>query len=280
MTTWPAVIEAEPALQIVLSEDELDSALAAIADFTDLKSPWTIGHSFGVADLVGAAATVFGLTDADATLARRAALVHDLGRLGISNKIWDKPGPLTPAELERVRLHPYLTERMLASSAALSELGAIAVQHHERLDGSGYPRGLSGNAIAPAGRILAAADAYHAMTEPRPHRAARTTEEAATEVRAGVREGLFDSDAADAVLRAAGHPARRRREWPAGLTSREVEVLSLLVRGLSNKEIAEQLVISRKTAGSHVEHIYAKIGVSNRARASLFAMKHGLMSAD
>jgi HD-GYP domain-containing protein (c-di-GMP phosphodiesterase class II) len=280
MTTWPAVIEAEPALQIVLSDDELDSALSAIADFTDLKSPWTIGHSRGVADLAAAAATVYGLSDGDATLTRRAALVHDLGRLGISNKIWDKPGPLTPAELERVRLHPYLTERMLASSAALSELGAIAVQHHERLDGSGYPRGLSGNAIAPAGRILAAADAYHAMTEPRPHRAARTAGEAATEVRTGVRQGLFDSDAADAVLRAAGHPARRRREWPAGLTSREVEVLRLLVRGLSNKEIAEQLVISRKTAGSHVEHIYAKIGVSNRARASLFAMKHGLMGAD
>ena len=280
VTTWTAVIEAEPALAIVLSDEGLDSALEAIADFTDVKSPWTIGHSRGVADLAGAAATIAGLQDADATLVRRAGLLHDLGRLGVSNSIWDKRGPLTAAELERVRLHPYLTERMLASSAALSELGAIAVQHHERLDGSGYPRGLSGNAIAPAGRILAAADAYHAMTEPRPHRDARTAVEAATELRAGVRQGLFDSDAADAVLRAAGHPARRRREWPAGLTSREVEVLRLLVRGLSNKEIAEQLVISRKTAGSHVEHIYAKIGVSNRARASLFAMKHGLMSTD
>ena len=126
--------------------------------------------------------------------------------------------------------------------------------------------------------MLAAADAYHAMTEPRPHRAARTPAEAAAELRAGVRPALFDGDAVDAVLRAAGHPVRRRRDWPAGLTSREVEVLRLLVRGLSNKEIAEQLVISRKTAGSHVEHIYTKIGVSNRARASLFAIKHGLMT--
>jgi HD-GYP domain-containing protein (c-di-GMP phosphodiesterase class II) len=280
VTTWTAVIEAEPALGIVLSDEQLESALAAIADFADLKSPWTIGHSRGVADLASAAAGLYGLPDGDATLARRAALVHDLGRLGVSNAIWDKPGPLTAAELERVRLHPYLTERMLASSPALSALGAIAVQHHERLDGSGYPRGLSGNAIAPAGRILAAADAYHAMTETRPHRAARSADETATELRAGVREGLFDSDAVDAVLRAAGHPAKRRREWPAGLTSREVEVLRLLVRGLSNREIAEQLVISRKTAGSHVEHIYAKIGVSNRARAGLFAIKHGLMTAE
>jgi HD-GYP domain-containing protein (c-di-GMP phosphodiesterase class II)/DNA-binding CsgD family transcriptional regulator len=280
VTSWPAVIEAEPALGLVLSDEELESALEAIADFTDLKSPWTIGHSRGVADLACAATKLYGLSDADARFAHRAGLVHDLGRLGVSNAIWDKHGTLTAAELERVRLHPYLTERMLASSAALASVAAIAVQHHERLDGSGYPRGLAGDAIAPPGRVLAAADAYHAMTEPRPHRESRTAEQAAAELRAGVRGALFDGDAVDAVLRAAGHPVRRRRDWPAGLTNREIEVLRLLVRGLSNKEIAERLVISRKTAGSHVEHIYSKIGVSNRARASLFAMKHGLMTAE
>jgi HD-GYP domain-containing protein (c-di-GMP phosphodiesterase class II) len=220
------------------------------------------------------------MSEADAALVRKAALVHDLGRLGVSNAIWDKDGPLTPAELERVRLHPYLTDRMLASSEALAPVRAIAVQHHERLDGSGYPRGLSGDALTLGGRILAAADAYHAMTEPRPHRPARTADDAAQELRAGVRGARFDADAVDAVLQAAGHRVKRRREWPAGLTSREVEVLRLLVRGLSYREIAEELVISRRTAGSHVEHIYAKIGVSNRARASLFAMKHGLMTAD
>ena len=196
----------------------------------------------------------------------------------MSNGIWDKRGPLTPAEMERVRLHPYLTERMLAFSPALAPLGAIAVQHHERLDGSGYPHGLSGDAITPAGRILAAADVYRACTEPRPHRPGRSPDDAAAELRAEVTAGRIDGDAASAVLAAAGHRVSRRREWPAGLTAREVEVLRLVARGLSNREIAEQLTISRKTAGNHVEHIYSKIGVSNRARASLFAMKHGLMS--
>ena len=171
-TTWDAVIDAEPGLAVWLSDAEVESALGAIADFTDLKSPWTIGHSRGVAELAFDAARHAGLSPADATLVRRAGLVHDLGRLGVSNTIWDKPGALTAAEVERVRLHPYLTERMLASSSALAPLGAIAVQHHERLDGSGYPRGLTGEAITPAGRVLAAADAYHAMTEPRPHRPA------------------------------------------------------------------------------------------------------------
>lgn len=275
--SWDQVIAAEPLLAGAVSDEDLDVALAAIGDFSDLKSPWTIGHSRDVAELAAEAARGSGLPQSDVTELRRAGLVHDIGRLGVSNAVWDKRGELTQTDIERVRMHPYFTERMLAFSPALAPLGAIAVQHHERLDGSGYPRGLSGDAITPAGRILAAADCYHAITEMRPHRLARSSEEAAAEVRSEVAAGRLDGDAVDAVLRAAGHRVRRRREWPAGLTLREVEVLRLVARGLSNKEIAELLVISRKTAGSHVEHIYTKIGASNRAQASLFAMKHGLM---
>src|SRR5207247_3158519 len=103
------------------------------------------------------------------------------------NAIWDKRGPLAAGEWERVRLHPYLTERMLRQSPALAPLGTIAVQLRERLDGSGYPRGLSGSAISPAARILVAADAYQAMREPRPHRSARSAEDAAAELRADAR---------------------------------------------------------------------------------------------
>jgi HD-GYP domain-containing protein (c-di-GMP phosphodiesterase class II) len=279
-TSWDAVIAAEPALALVLSDEQLDASLEAVADFVDIKSPWTIGHSRGVAELASGAARGLGLSDDDVVLVRRAGLVHDLGRLGVSNAIWDKRGPLSAPELERVRLHPYLTERMLVSSAGLAPLGAIAVQHHERLDGSGYPRGLTGSAMTLPGKLLATADAYHAMTEARPHRPALPSPQAAAELRAGVSQARFEADTVDAVLRAAGHAVKRRRNLPAGLTPREVEVLRLLVRGLSYKEIAQELVISRKTAGAHVEHIYTKLGVSNRARASLFAMKHGLMGSE
>jgi DNA-binding CsgD family transcriptional regulator len=159
------------------------------------------GPRAGVAELATEAGQFYGLPQADVPGLRRAAFVHDIGRLGVSNAIWDKPAGLTRSELERVRLHPYLTERMLSFSAGL------------------------------------------------------------------------DGAAVDAVLRAAGHRVRRRREWPAGLTAREVEIVRLLVRGLTTRAIARQLVISPKTASSHIEHIYAKTGVANRAQLSLFALK-------
>jgi len=233
-----------------------------------------------VADLAGESARIFGLDSQAVTLVRRAGLVHDLGRLGVPNTIWDKPGGLSHAETERVRLHPYLTERMLVCSPALAPLATVAAQHHERLDGSGYPRGLSGGAVSPGGRVLAAADFYRARTEPRPHRPTSTAGEAAAQLRGEVRAGRLDGGAAEAVLSAAGHRATRRPARPAGLTGREVEVLRLLARGLSNRQIAERLVISRKTVSHHVEHIYAKTGTTNRALASLFAASHALIDGE
>jgi HD-GYP domain-containing protein (c-di-GMP phosphodiesterase class II) len=275
--SWDSVIDAEPSLAISLTRQECDDALLAIGRFVDLKSPFTIGHSLAVAELAARAGRQLGLSDNEAHTLYRAGLVHDFGRLGVSNSIWDKPGPLGTGEWERVRVHPYFTERMLRQSPALAPLAQIAVQHRERLDGSGYPRGLSGSAISPLARILGAADAYQAMREPRPYREPHTADGAAAELRADVRSGRLESDAVEAVLAAAGHRVVRRREGPAGLTAREVEVLRLVARGLSNKDIAKRLVISAKTAGNHIEHIYTKIGTSNRAGASLFAMQHGLL---
>ncbi|MGE3590546.1 MAG: HD domain-containing phosphohydrolase [Ilumatobacteraceae bacterium] len=278
-SAWSEVIGAEPALTRTLSPDELDAALLALADFVDLKSPYLLGHGRAVADLVHDAARLLGTDEASSRLSYRAALAHGLGRLGVSNAIWDKRGPLGPGEWERVRLHPHLTERILRQSAALGPIGSLAGQVRERVDGSGYPKGLDGASLSMPARVLAAADVYQSMVEPRPHRSARVPDDAAAELRAEARSGRLDSDAVEAVLTAAGHRRASRTGRPAGLTAREVDVLRLLALGLSNKEIAKGLGITSKTARNHIEHIYAKTGVSNRVAASRFATKQGLVGA-
>jgi HD-GYP domain-containing protein (c-di-GMP phosphodiesterase class II) len=275
--SWDAVIGAEPALGVYLTPEQFDRALVAVADFVDLKSPYTLGHARVVSGLAAGAGEHLGIADDGVATLRRAALVHGLGRLGVSNAIWDKPGPLGDGEWERIRMHPYLTQRMLRQSPALAPLGAIAAQCRERLDGSGYPAGVSGAGISLPARILGAADAYASMREPRPYRAALTPAAAASELRREVTEGRLDRDAVDAVLFVAGHRVGRRREGPSGLTAREIDVLRLVALGRSSKEIAKELVISPKTVRNHIEHIYTKIGATNRVTASLFAVQHGLI---
>ncbi len=276
--TWESVLALEPGGRACLSDEEFDRSCEALADFADIKSPYTLGHSPGVAALAAGAGRRCGLVEADVTALRRAGLLHDIGRVGVSAGIWGKEGSLSEREWEQVRLHPYYTERVLARSEALGRLGALASQHHERMDGSGYHRALSGQALPPAARLLAAADAYQAMTEPLPHRRALSTEEAAEELRRETRAGRLDGEAVHAVLAEAGHrvpPVRRER--PAGLSRREVEVLRLLARGLSNKEMAEQLYLAPDTVKRHIQHIYDKTSLSTRAGATLFAMENSLL---
>lgn len=277
VAAWDVVVGSEPALTLVVSGHALDAALTALANFVDLKSPYFLGHARAVSALAAEASIRAGMQPSDTALLRRAGLVHGFGRLGISNAILDKRAPLGAGERERVRLQPYLTERMLCQSKGLGAIARLAVQHRERLDGSGYPRGLTGMALSREARLLAAADAYQSMREPRPHRGALSAEQAALELRAEAKSGRHDAEAVDAVLAAAGHRVMVRRDGPAGLTLREVEVLRHVARGLSNKEIAGRLFISTKTVSNHVEHIYAKIGATSRAAASLFAMQHGLL---
>jgi len=274
---WDAVRAGAPGGAV--GGEALDGALGAMADFADLKSPFTVGHSRGVAALAEAAAHAAGMTEDDAVLVRRCALVHDVGRVAVPSPIWEKPGPLTPDEWERVRLHPYHGERVLARSPGLARLASIASRHHERCDGSGYHRGVDRGTLGPAARLLAAADACRAMGEPRPHRPALEPDAIAAELRSQARAGRLDGEAVDAVLSAAGQRPRRRREHVSGLTARELEVLRLIARGRSTKQVAAELVITPKTADSHIQHIYAKIGVSTRAAATVFAMRHGLVES-
>lgn len=280
-----AEVEGDAARDIVLSapanrsltDEELRRALELLADHADLKSPWFLGHSRGVASLTGEAARRLGLPAGDVRTAEHAALVHGIGRSGVPNSIWDAPRSLTDDEWERVRLHAYHTDRVLRRAGGLARLAPVASAAHERVNGTGYPRGIGGETIPLLGRILGCADAYHAMREDRPHRAARSKDAAAAELRRMGREGELDGDAVDAVLAAAGHPVRRRPSAPAGLTPREIEVLDLAARGSTTRQIARRLGISPKTAGNHIERIYVKIGVSSRAEAALFAMQNGLL---
>jgi HD-GYP domain-containing protein (c-di-GMP phosphodiesterase class II) len=277
-STWDAVLAAEPGPRPQLSVEQIEAGTRAMADFVDLKSPYTVEHSSRVAFLAAAAAQRCGLPATDVACVRQAGYLHDVGQIGIPAGIWIKPGPLTEGEWERMRLHPYYTERIFARSRPLAHLGALGALHHERLDGSGYHRRLPAAMLQPAARILAAADVYHAMIESRPYRQALPPEAAADELRREVRAGRLDSEAVSAVLAVAGHRVpSTRRAWVAGLSDREVEVLRLVARGHSNKQIAARLVISKETASHHIRHIYDKIDVSTRAAATLFAMQHNLI---
>jgi HD-GYP domain-containing protein (c-di-GMP phosphodiesterase class II) len=274
---WELGLSVVPGDETPLDEGRLDVLLTAIGDFVDLKCPFALGHSRNVAALAEAAAVHLGLPAADVTAIRRAGHLHDIGRIGVSNQVWSKPTELTAAEWERVRMHPYLTDRVLTRIAGLGDVTAIARAHHEHLDGSGYPLGLSGAALSRPERILAVAVAYQSALEPRPYREPHSPAEAADRLESRATRGALDRDAVDAVLTVAGHVRSRMRRDDT-LTPRETEILGLVARGYSNRDIANRLVLSEKTVRNHVERSYAKIGASNRVGASLYALRQGLVA--
>ncbi len=278
---WEAAMAAEPGPHEVLEGDRLNAALRSMASFADLSCRFTRGHSSGVAALAERAGRHRGLADEECHRLRVAGLLHDLGRAGVSASIWEKPGALTDGERERVRLHAYFTERILARPPALAEVAAVASLAHERLDGLGYHRRLPASAIGAAARVLAAADVFHALIEQRPHRPAFTPARAAAIVEGEVRAGRLDGDAVAAVLAAAGERVPpRRASTPGGLSEREVEVLALVAVGMTNKEVAARLGISDRTVGHHMQHVYGKLGVTTRAAASLLALQYELVATD
>lgn len=275
--TWDHVLSLEPEPRAQLTHAELDEALTAMADFADIKSPFTFGHSRAVAALAMDAARRLRLPERDVTTLRRAALVHDIGQAAISSGVLAKRTSLSDSERERVRMHTYHAERILARPPLLARLAEIVAHHHERIDGSGYHRGARGADLSPAAKILAAAEAYQAMIEARPHRAAMTREEAARTLRRDVRDGRLDAEAVNAVLEAGGHEVPPiRRDQIGGLTARETEILRLIAGGKTAKQMGAALGISAKTADNHIQNLYAKIGVRTRAGATLYAIEHGL----
>jgi len=271
-SVWETVLAAEPPPHH--PAPDVDTSLAAFGAFADLVSPHLLGHSSAVADLAARAAKERGCDEDEVTRVRRAGLIHDLGRVTVPYQVWQHPGTLSADEWEAVRLHPYHTERVLDRSPYLRSLARVAGCHHERLDGSGYHRGTPAVGLDPEARLLAAADAYRTKVESRSHRAALSPDAAADFLRSEANDGRLDPDAVTAVLAAAGHrPGPIKR--PGGLTDRETQTLVLLAQGLATKQIGRKLGVTAKTADHYIQRVYAKIGVSTRAAAAVYAMTHG-----
>jgi HD-GYP domain-containing protein (c-di-GMP phosphodiesterase class II) len=274
---WDDLLAAEPAPHRVAGADELIEAGHVMAEFADQKSSFLAGHSAQVADLAAAAGELQGFSPSELLTLRFAALAHDLGRVGVTTSIWDKPGPLNDAEWESVRLHSYYSERMLAKVPALAESARLAGAHHERCDGTGYHRGSRAQSVASC--VLAAADAYVAMRHPRAWRGPLDPDKAGAELR-GLATGRLEPAAVNAVLAAAGDTGPRvRRQWPAGLTDREVDVLRRIAAGDSIQQAASALTLAPKTVDFHLQNIYAKASVTTRAGAAVFAVQNDLLPA-
>ncbi len=156
---------------IVADEARLDRIADGFSQVIDAKSNWTYRHSAGVARIAAGLTETLGFPADQVRYVRRAALVHDIGKLGVSNLILDKPGKLTPEELAEMRRHPFYTHQILSRVDGFRDLADLAASHHERLDGKGYHRGLAGDQLSPFARVLLAADMFEALTAKRPYRA-------------------------------------------------------------------------------------------------------------
>ncbi|HEX2152553.1 MAG TPA: HD domain-containing phosphohydrolase [Acidimicrobiia bacterium] len=272
---WDVVLDLEPTPAVEIAGPAVRPALQAMGDFADLKNPMLTGHSRRVTGLASAAGQVAGLERDEAEILARAALLHDLGMVAVPASFLGATD--TTADWERFRLHPLWTQRILTRCAGLEPVGLAAGRHHELLDGSGYPSGVRGGEDEVAG-LLACAEFYEegiAAGRGRPSQDPSMVVEEMVDLAA---RGAFRSDHVKAVLAAAQAPVPVMEiERPAGLTEREIDVLALLAKGKSNREIAARLKISPKTVGTHVEHVYAKAAVNSRAAATLFAVDNGLV---
>jgi len=212
------------------------------------------------------------------TALRRAALLHDLGRAAVSNGIWDKAGPLDAAEREQVRMHAHHAERVLRQAPTLAELVPLVANHHERLDGSGYHRGLPAAELDRGSRLLAACDVFHALTERRPWRPALSPQAAARDLHQAATGGAWGARRYRPCWRSPGN-RRRLAAAPGPMGGRTARSRSCAwsPRGLSNEQIGQALPISPVTAKNHIAHLYEKTGIATRSAAALYAVTKGLV---
>jgi HD-GYP domain-containing protein (c-di-GMP phosphodiesterase class II)/DNA-binding CsgD family transcriptional regulator len=285
-SVWMDVLALEPPSPYrYVKEQKLEDIALSFADFADLKSFYSSGHSRRVGDLAQRMAKHLRLPQMEIDTIHRAALMHDLGLVAVPSYTLHKPRTqLTQVEWERLRLHPYHAERILARVPVLAPVVPLIAAHHERFDGQGYYRGLSGAQIPLGARIIAVADRFDELTHDSPDESALDQDAALQRMRDEVGHALCP-DAFRALaeeLRAPGTTALPRRKayasaWPASLTDREVEIMRLLAKGLSRQEMAKQLVVSEHTIRHHLEHIYSKVGVTTVVGATLFAVEHDLL---
>jgi HD-GYP domain-containing protein (c-di-GMP phosphodiesterase class II) len=252
-------------------------SLTLVGDVIDLKLPWLAGHSRHVAHVAMEAARLWGLPNPTCTEIGKAALIYGLGRAAVSNHLWNTAGTLPYGAAERVCLVPYWTQKALSPIRELAVSGEIAAHAYERLNGSGYFRGATADALCAEHRLLAASVAWIALSEARPWRPAYSESEAARLLKQDASNGLFDSDICEAVISAAR--GERRSHQPKGslLTARECRILLEISRGASNKQAARLLDISPSTVRTHVESIFRKLECSTRAAATLKALTLGLI---
>ena len=267
-----------PASFVSISDSRVEEVCEVIADFTDIKSRHTWDHSHSVASAAVGVGKHLGLGEDEVTRFRRAALVHDLGKVAVPSGILEKQDDLSESEWERFRLHPYYTDRVLARVEQLRPLASEASAHHEWVDGQGYHRQLSGEQIPLGGRVLAVADTYATLSKRRGDPA--DPEDVLQEMRplVGTRLDPMSFEAFSASLSGAPLPRPSSRQRPGNLTEREVELLGELAKGLSNKQIGRSLFISDKTVEHHLENIYNKLGISTRTSAVVFAVQNGLVT--
>jgi HD-GYP domain-containing protein (c-di-GMP phosphodiesterase class II)/DNA-binding CsgD family transcriptional regulator len=276
--TWDTVLALEPLPHRYVDDSSLDALLLSFADLADLKTSNLVARSRRASTFSAAVAARLRLGDEEQVLARRAALVQDIGLVAVPSLLLSPGRRLTEAENERVRLHPYYTERILSRSSALEPIGRIAAMHHERLDGSGYHKGLQGSQIPVTARILMIVNAYLEIVDG----STTTSSDHAIHQLANESGKTMDADCLRALANEVGGSAhlprpQPKRSFPSGLTERELEVLGLIARGYSVKECAEQLVLSNHTVRHHLENIYGKTGVTSRAGAVLYAVDNNLI---